>query len=123
LPHQVPVTARYYPSAPETREEPEDDESTGNVEAHVEVVEDSEATEDEEEEQNNTIGPEVLTGERQKALADELTDMAESSPSDRYDNDVDRVLFVGVAPEASTVQPPKRPSGGFADEDEMLFES
>jgi hypothetical protein len=39
-----------YASAPETGEEPEDDESISNVEAHVEVVEDNEATEDEEEE-------------------------------------------------------------------------
>jgi hypothetical protein len=39
-----------YPSAPETGEKPEDDESISNVEAHVEVVEDNEATEDEEEE-------------------------------------------------------------------------
>jgi hypothetical protein len=44
-------------------------------------------------------------------------------PSDRYDNDVDRVLFVGAAPEVSTAQPPKRPSGDFANEDEILFES
>jgi hypothetical protein len=49
LPHQVPAIARYYPSAPETGEEPEADESIGNIEAHAEVVEDSEATEDEEE--------------------------------------------------------------------------
>jgi hypothetical protein len=119
----VPATARYYPSAPETREEPEDDRSIGNDEDLVEVVEDSEATKDEEEEENNIVGPESLTAERQKALADELTDTAEWIPSDRYDNDDDRFLFDGAAPEAYTLQPPKRPSGGFADEDELLFES
>ncbi|KAM0880055.1 hypothetical protein ACQ4PT_033840 [Festuca glaucescens] len=122
LPAEVPTTARYYPYAPETREEPEDDETIGNVEARVEVVEDSEATEDEEEE-NKTVDPEVLTAKRQKALADELTDTAESSPSDRYDNDADRVPFVGAAPEVPAAQPLKRPSGGFADEDELRFES
>jgi hypothetical protein len=102
--------------------EPEDDESIDNVEAHVEVVEDSEASENEEEE-NNPIGPEAHSAECQKKLDDELTDTVELSPSDQYDNDVDRVLFVGAAPEVSTVQPPKKPSGVFADEDELFFKS
>ncbi|KAM0873436.1 hypothetical protein ACQ4PT_038066 [Festuca glaucescens] len=126
LPAEVPAIARYYPSAPKSGEEPEDDESIGNVEAHVEVVEYSEATESEEEEdkeESKIVSTEALTAKHQKALADELTDTVESSPSDRYDNDDDRVLFVGAAPEVSTAQPPKRPSGGFADEDELLFES
>jgi hypothetical protein len=98
----MPATARYYPSASETGEEPEDDESIGNAEARVEIVEDNEATENEEEE-NNPIDPEAPSAECQKTLDDELTDTAESSPSDRYDNDANRVLFVGAAPEASTV--------------------
>jgi hypothetical protein len=122
LPHQVPATARYDPSTPKTREEPEDDESISNVEARVEVFEDSEATKDEEEE-NRSVGPEVLTTKRQKALTDELTDTAESGPSDRYDNDADRVRCIGAAPEVPAAQPQKRPSGSFADEDELLFES
>jgi hypothetical protein len=76
-----------------------------------------------EEEENNPIVSEAPPVECQKNLDDELTDTAESSPSGQYDNDADRVLFVGAAPNASTVQPPKRPSGGFANEDELLFES
>ncbi|KAK1600867.1 hypothetical protein QYE76_017954 [Lolium multiflorum] len=111
----------------ETGEEPKDDESIGKVEAHVKVVEDSGATGDKEEEkgkeENKTVVTGALTAEHQKALAVELTDTSESSPSDRYDNDADHVLFFGAAPEVSTAQPPKRPSGGFADEDELLFES
>jgi hypothetical protein len=60
---QASTIARCYPSAPETGEEPEDDESAGNAEVNVEVVEDSDATEDEEEkekEEDETDGPEPL---------------------------------------------------------------
>jgi hypothetical protein len=67
LPHQVLATARYYSSSPETGEEPQDGESNSNVEVRVEVVEDSEATEDEEEE-NNTIGSKALTAKHTKLL-------------------------------------------------------
>jgi hypothetical protein len=126
LPCQAATVVRCYPYAPETGEEPEDDESTSNAAANVEVVEDSEASEDEEEkekEEDETVGAGALTAKCRRALVDELTDTAESSPSGRNDDDVDHVLFVGAAPEVSAVQPPKRPSGGFADEDELLFES
>jgi hypothetical protein len=71
-----------------------------------------------EEEENNPIASEAPPIARQKTLDADLTDTAESSPSDQYDNGVDRVLFVGASPE-----PPKRPSGSFANEDELLFES
>jgi hypothetical protein len=74
-----------YASAPETGEEPEDDESISNVEAHVEVVEDNEATKNKEEEketeENKTVGTGAPTAERRRALADELTDTVESSSS------------------------------------------
>jgi hypothetical protein len=56
LPCEAPTVSRCYPSAPETGEEPEDDKSTGNIEANVEVVEDSEATKDEEEEKEKEEG-------------------------------------------------------------------
>ncbi|KAM0855257.1 hypothetical protein ACQ4PT_049891 [Festuca glaucescens] len=90
---EASTVARCYPSAPETREEPEDDESTGNVEVNVEVVEDSDATEDEEEkekEKDETDGAEALTAK---------------------------------PPKVSTAQPPKKPSGIFTDKDDLLFES
>jgi hypothetical protein len=123
---QASTIARCYPSAPETGEEPEDDESARNVEVNVEAVEDSDATEDEEEkgkEEDETNDAGAFIAKRQRAPVDELTDTAELSPSGQNDDDVDRALFVGAAPEASTAQPPKRPSGVFADEDDLLFES
>jgi hypothetical protein len=91
------------------------------------VIEDSEATEYEGEEndkeENLTVGAEALSAERQRALVDELTDKEESSPSGRDDNDDDRIIFVGAPLEVSTVQPPNRQLGGFAHEGELLFES
>ncbi|KAK1619923.1 hypothetical protein QYE76_025440 [Lolium multiflorum] len=105
-PAEVPAISIYYPTVPETEKEPEDDESTGNVEARAKVVEDSEVS---EEEENNPFNPKAPS--------------PEWSPSGQYDNDADRVLFVGAVPETSTAQPPKRPLGGFADEDELLFDS
>jgi hypothetical protein len=46
---QASIVARCYPSAPKTGEEPEDDESAGNVEENIKVADDSDATKDEEE--------------------------------------------------------------------------
>ncbi|KAM0896290.1 hypothetical protein ACQ4PT_023301 [Festuca glaucescens] len=126
---EASTIARCYPSVPETGEEPKDDESAGNIEENVEVADDSDATEDEEEkekekeEEEETEDAGAFIAKRRRAAVDELTDTAESSPSGQNDDDADRVLFVGAAPEASTAPPPKRSSGVFADEDELLFES
>ena len=87
------------------------------MESHVEVAEDSEAS---REEDNNPLNPEAPSAEHHKILDDELTDTSESS---QHDNDADRVPFVDAAPGTSIAQPPKRPSGGFADEDDLLFDS
>jgi hypothetical protein len=46
---QASTIARCYPSAPETGEETEDDESAGNAAVNVEVVEDCDATKGKEE--------------------------------------------------------------------------
>jgi hypothetical protein len=120
LPRQVPATAKYYPDVSETEEDPKDDESTGNIEYRVEVFEDIEAS---KEEENNPFNPEALSAKYHKTLDDELTDTAESSPNDQHDNDVDRVLFVDAVLETYNAQPPKRRSGGFADEDGLFFNS
>jgi hypothetical protein len=93
------------------------------------VADDSDATEDEEEkevekeeeEQTEYVG--AFNVKRRRAAIDELTDTAELSPSGQHDDDVDRVPFADAAPETSTAPPPKRPSGVFADEHDLLFES
>ena len=88
------------------------------------MVDDSDATEDkEEEEEEETEDVRAFTVKRRKTAADELTDTAESSPSGQYDDDADRVPLVDAAPEASTAPAPKRASGAFADEEELMFES
>jgi hypothetical protein len=92
---QVPVAVKYFPVVSEVEEEPEDGDSTGNVESDVEIAEDSKAT---KEEDNNPFNPETPSAEYHKILDDELTDIEESS---QHDNDVDRVAFVNVAPGTS----------------------
>ena len=112
---QVPATVKYFPSVSEVENDSEDGDSTANVESHVEIAEVSEAS---KEEDNNPFNPEAPSA-KHKILDDELTDTAESS---QHDNDVDRVPFVNAALETSSAQPPKRPSGGFADEDDLLLD-
>jgi hypothetical protein len=91
-----------------------------DVEENVELADNSEATEDKEEEEDNTW---TFIIEHQGATIDDSDDTRESSPSGQNDDNDDCIPFVGAAPEASTAQPLKMPSCGFADEDEMLFES
>jgi hypothetical protein len=114
---QVPVTDKYFPAVSEVEEDPEDCDSTANVELHVEAAEDNEAS---KEEDNSPFNPESPSVEYHKILDDDLTDTAESS---QHDNDADHIPFVNVTPGMSIAQPPKRPSGGFADEDDFLFDS
>jgi hypothetical protein len=113
---QVPVTVKYFPAVSEVEKDPEDGDSTVNVESHVDIAEDSE---DSKEEDNSPFNPEASSTEYHKILDDELTDTAESS---QHDNNADRVAFVDAAPGASAAQPSKRPSGGFAEEDDLLFD-
>jgi hypothetical protein len=115
---QTSTISRCYPPAPGTRKKLEDDEAMRDVEENVKVANDSEATDDKEEEDD--AGTFII--EYRGATIDDLDDTAESSPSGQNENDVDCIPFVCAAPEASTSQPPKRSSGGFADEDELIFE-
>jgi hypothetical protein len=56
---QVLAFSKYYPVVAETEEEPEGGDSTVNVESHVEVVEDSEASEEEDKSPFNPEAPSV----------------------------------------------------------------
>jgi hypothetical protein len=51
-----------------------------------------------------------------KSLADDTSDTAESI----HDDDADRAAFVDTATEKVNVQPLKRSSGWFADEDDLF---
>jgi hypothetical protein len=109
---QIPLTADYFLTMSGIEEIPEDGDSTANVEFCTEVAEDSETS---EEEDNNPRAPSA----EHKILDDDLANTAEPS---QHDNDADHVPFAHAAPEKSSAQPQKRPSGGFADEDDLLLD-
>jgi hypothetical protein len=71
---QVPITTKYFPVVSEVEEDPKDGDSTGNVEYHVEVAEDSEAS---KEEDDIPFNPEAPSTEYNKILDDELADTTE----------------------------------------------
>jgi hypothetical protein len=75
-------------------------------------AEENEAFEDED---NDPANPEALSTDH-RSFVDDLSDTAESN----HDNRAHHVPFVDAAPEKASAQPPKRPSGGFADEDDLL---
>lgn len=111
---QVPITAEYFPVVSEDAENPEEGSSTVNVESCAEIAEDSEAFKGEN---NDPANPEASFADH-RILDDDLTNTAESI----HDNDVDHAPFVPAALEKSGTQLPKRPSGGFADEDDLLLD-
>ncbi|KAK1612450.1 hypothetical protein QYE76_036123 [Lolium multiflorum] len=113
-PSEIPSTAEYFPIASEDEGNPEEGGSTANVECCTEVAEDSEALKGED---NDPANPEASSADH-IILDDELNDTAVSN----HDNDADRAPFVHASLEKSSAQPPKRPSGGFADEDNLLFD-
>lgn len=94
---QVPSIIEYFPTVSEVEENPEDSDSTANLESHAEVAEESEAS---KEEDNNLFNPEAPSAEH-KILDDELTDTTESGQDG---NDVDRVPFVNAALEMTSAQ-------------------
>ena len=88
---QVPATVKYFPSVSEVEDDPEDGDSTANVESCTNVAKDSEAPEGED---NDPANPEASSADH-RILNDELTDTTESN----HDNDADRAPFVDAAPE------------------------
>jgi hypothetical protein len=68
-----------------------------------------------EEEDNDPANPEAFSANH-ISFADDLSNTAESN----HDNDGGRAPFVDANPEKTSAQPRKIPSGGFADEDDLL---
>jgi hypothetical protein len=110
---QIPPIAEYFLITFEDEENREEGGSTANVESCAEIAEDSETLTGED---NDPANPEASSADH-RILDDELTDTTESN----LQNDADRAPFVHAAPEKPSAQPPKRPSGGFADEDDLLL--
>jgi hypothetical protein len=70
---------------------------------------------DPEDEDNDPMNPEAFSI-NPRSLADETSDTAESN----HDDDADCAAFVDAAAKKANVQPSKRSSGGFADEDDLF---
>jgi hypothetical protein len=70
---------------------------------------------DPEDEDNDPMNPEAFSIDP-KSLADDTSDTAESI----HDDDAHRAAFVNSAAEKANVQPSKRLSSGFADEDDLF---
>jgi hypothetical protein len=68
-----------------------------------------------EDEDNDPMNPEAFSIDP-KSLADDTSDIAESI----HDDDADRTAFVDASAEKVNVQPSKRSSGGFVDEDDLF---
>jgi hypothetical protein len=73
------------------------------------------AEENEDFEDFDPANPEALSTDH-RSFADDISDTAESN----HDNDADHAAFVDAAPEKAITQTLKRPSGGFADEDDLF---
>ncbi|KAK1677041.1 hypothetical protein QYE76_037889 [Lolium multiflorum] len=106
-PAEVLSTTECFPNVSD--ENLEEGDSTSLIESYAE---ENEMFEDED---NDPANPEALTTDH-RSFADELSDTAESN----HDNHADHAPFVDAASEKTTAQPPKRSSGGFADEDDLL---
>ncbi|KAK1670877.1 hypothetical protein QYE76_059036 [Lolium multiflorum] len=107
LPSEVRLALEYFPSI--SNDNLEDRDSSIPIESRTEEKADFE---DEDDEPPN---PEALSTDH-RSFADDISDAAESN----HDDDADHAAFVDAAPEKANVQPSKRPSGGFADEDDLF---
>lgn len=110
---QPSTIGRCYPSEPESGAAPEDDDISEETEENPDVVEDSDASEEEEYDDDT-----LLTARRRRRVDDDLIETAESSPSGRNDDDADVTHPNASVPEASAA--PRKPSGFFADEDDLM---
>lgn len=105
-----------YPPAPESGAAPEDDDMSEETEDNPDVIEDSDASGDEAHEDVA-----LLTSKRRRRVDEDLIEITKSSPSGCNDDD-DANLSPPDAPsrEASAPPAPKRSSGFFADEDDLI---
>jgi hypothetical protein len=98
----------------EDEENPEEGDSTANVESSAEVIEVNEALSGEDIDPAN---PKASSADH-TIFDGEFSDTAKSN----HDNEADRAPFVHAAPEKASAQPPKGSFGGFADEDDLLLD-
>jgi hypothetical protein len=110
---QTLLTVKHLPNLSGDDEDLEENESTTNAESDTGVIKIDETL------SKKDINPASLGASSAvlKAYDDALFDTAKSS----HGNEADRTPFVHAASEKASAQPPRRSSGGFADEDDLLL--
>jgi hypothetical protein len=88
------------------------------TEENPDAIEDNDASGDEDHEDVA-----LLASKHRRRVDDDLIEIAESSPSGRNDNDANVSPPDAPSREASTPPAPKRSSGFFADEDDLMSNS
>jgi hypothetical protein len=111
---QTHSTAEYFPVLSENEENFEEGDSTANMESGIGVITVNEAL---SKEDVNFTSLEASSAVH-RTCDNALPDTAESNHGD----EADRTPFVHAASEKASTQPPKRCSGSFADEDDLLLD-
>jgi hypothetical protein len=104
-----------YPPTPESGAAPEDDDASEETEDNPNAIEDSNASGDEVPEDDV-----LLASRRRGRINEDLIATTESSPSGYNDDDAN--VNPSPAPSREALAPPaqKRPSGFFAEEDDLM---
>jgi hypothetical protein len=103
------------PPAPESGVVPEDDDISEETGDNPDVIEDSDASGIEAYEDDA-----LLASKRRRRVNEDLIATAESSPSGRNDDDANVSPSPAPSREALAPLAPKRSSGFFADEDDLM---
>ncbi|KAM0922899.1 hypothetical protein ACQ4PT_005848 [Festuca glaucescens] len=103
-----------YPSTPESGAAPEDDDAAEETEDDPDVIEDSDVSGDE------ALDDDALFSRRRRRINEDLMATAELSPSGRADDDANASPSPAPSHEASAPPAPRRSSGFFAEEDDLI---
>ncbi|KAM0900633.1 hypothetical protein ACQ4PT_020475 [Festuca glaucescens] len=114
LPSEASTVAQCYPPTPESGIAPKDDDASEETKDDQNIFEDSDALGDEAPKDDA-----LVKSMRRKKINEDLMTTAESSPSGRDDDDADVVASPAPSRETSAPQVTKRPSGLFAEEDDL----
>ncbi|KAK1653461.1 hypothetical protein QYE76_071266 [Lolium multiflorum] len=111
---ETPSTAEYFPTLSEDEENLEEGDSTANVESGTGVIKVNEALLEEDIDPASHEASSAV----HRTFDGALFDTAESN----HGNEADRAPFVRASPEKASAQQPKRSSGDFADENDLLLD-
>jgi hypothetical protein len=112
---QAFAIAQCYHPTPESEELPEDDDASKETEDNRNALKDSDATGDEAPEDDA-----LIDSKRRRNINEDLITTMESSPSGWDDNDADAIPSPAPSRETSAPLVTKRPSGFFAEVDDLV---